>query len=224
MTRTKLSERILPNYSKGEELINSVTHALGIVMGVVALILCVLIASNNENTLGIVSGVVFGTSMILLYTCSTIYHALSPQLMAKKVFQVIDHCAIFVLIAGTYTPFSLCTLMQYDKATGWDIFLFIWAAAILGIVLNAIDLKKYQLFSMICYLSMGWCIVFKADLLPKLLGDTGLILLVLGGVIYTIGAILYGLGKHRKYMHSVFHVCVVIGSLLHFLCIVMYVM
>lgn len=108
--------------------------------------------------------------------------------------------------------------------TGWTIFGIIWAMAIIGIVLNAIDLKKYKIFSMICYLGMGWAIIFKASLLPILLSTGGLVLLVTGGIAYTIGAVLYGLGKKHKWMHSVFHLFILLGSLLHFFCILLYVM
>ena len=141
----------------------------------------------------------------------------------KKVMQVLDHCTIFLLIAGSYTPFALCTFREYDAATGWTIFGIIWAMAIIGIILNAIDLKKYKKFSMICYLGMGWAIIFKANLLPVLLPTGGLVLLVSGGIAYTIGAILYGIGKKHKWMHSVFHLFILLGSLLHFFCILLYV-
>ena len=162
--------------------------------------------------------------MILLYTMSSIYHGLSPKLKAKKVFQVIDHCTIYLLIAGSYTPFALCTFREYNTALGWTMFGVIWAAAILGMVLNAIDLKRYRVFSMICYLAMGWCIIIKAPLLPKLLGVTGTIFLVAGGIAYTIGAIFYGLGRTKKYRHSIFHLLILLGSILQFFCILFYVM
>ena len=142
----------------------------------------------------------------------------------KKVLQVLDHCTIFLLIAGSYTPFALCTFREYDTATGWTIFGIIWAMAIIGIILNAIDLKKYKVFSMICYLGMGWAIIFKASLLPVLLQKNALILLVAGGIAYTIGAILYGLGRKHKWMHSIFHLFILLGSILHFFCILIYVM
>ena len=161
--------------------------------------------------------------MILLYTMSSIYHGLKPNTTAKKVFQVLDHCSIFLLIAGSYTPFALCTLREYDVATGWTIFAIIWLFAIVGIILNSIDLKRYKVFSMICYLVMGWCIIFKINILPGLLGNVGFALLVAGGIIYTIGAILYGIGKKKKYIHSIFHLCIFFASLLHFLCILLYV-
>ena len=162
--------------------------------------------------------------MIVLYTMSSIYHGLSPKRKSKKVFQVLDHCSIFLLIAGSYTPFALCTIRQESTVAGWTIFGIIWAFAILGIVLNAIDIKKFKVFSMICYLAMGWCIILKVNLLPSTLGMSGFILLVAGGVAYTIGAILYGVGKKHKYMHSVFHLFILLGSILHFLCILLYVM
>ena len=162
--------------------------------------------------------------MILLYTMSSIYHGLHPHLKAKKVFQILDHCSIFLLIAGTYTPFALCTLREYNLSIGWAIFGVTWTMAIIGITLNAIDLKRYRVFSMICYLVMGWCIVVKINILPTLLGIKGFILLVLGGVVYTLGAILYGVGVKVKYMHSVFHLCICLASLLQFLCIILYVL
>ena len=143
---------------------------------------------------------------------------------AKKVFQVLDHCTIFLLIAGSYTPFALCTFREYNTALGWSLFGIIWGVAILGIVLNAIDLKKYKIFSMICYLAMGWCIIIKLPLLLQLVGIPGTVLLVSGGIAYTIGAVLYGVGKKHKYIHSIFHLFIVLASVLQFLSILLYVM
>lgn len=223
MNRTKLADRILPDYTKGEEIFNMVSHIAGGALGVVVTVLCVVFAAQHNNVYGVVSSAIYGATMIILYTMSSLYHGLSPKLKAKKVFQVLDHCAIFLLIAGSYTPFALCTLREYNTALGWTIFGIIWAMAILGIVLNSIDLKKYNIFSMICYLIMGWCIIFKANILPKLLGVEGFALLVIGGLVYTVGAVLYGIGKKHRYMHSVFHLCIFIGSLLHFFCILLYV-
>ena len=224
MTSIKLRDRILPTYTKGEEIFNMTSHIVGGVIGIVATVLCVVMAAMHHNVYGIISGAIFGATMILLYTMSSIYHGLRPNTTGKKVLQILDHCSIFLLIAGSYTPFTLCTLREYDTATGWTIFGIIWAMAILGIVLNSIDLKQFKKFSMICYLAMGWCIIAKANLLPSLLGIKGVTLLVAGGVVYTIGAVLYGVGKKHKYMHSIFHLCICAGSLLHFLCILLYVM
>lgn len=223
MQRTKLADRVLPSYTKGEEIFNMVSHIVGAGIGVVAIVLCVIFSAIHHNAYGVVASAIFGTTLVILYTMSSIYHGLNEKLKAKKVFQVIDHCSIFLLIAGSYTPFTLCTLREYSPALGWTIFGIIWFLAALGIVLNAIDLKKYKIFSMICYLIMGWCIIIKGALLPELLGKSGFILLLSGGIVYTIGAILYGLGKKKKWMHSIFHIACVIGSLLHFLCILLYV-
>jgi len=122
-----------------------------------------------------------------------------------------------LLIAGSYTPFALCTFREYNTALGWSLFGIIWGVAILGIVLNAIDLKKYKVFSMICYLAMGWCIIIKLPLLVQLVGIPGTVLLVLG-------AVLYGVGKKHKYIHSIFHLFIVLASVLQFLSILLYVM
>ena len=223
MKRTKLADRILPTYTKGEEIFNMTSHIVGGAFGIVALVLCIVFSAIHHNGYAVVSSIIYGITMILLYTMSSIYHGLNPKLESKKVLQVLDHCAIFVLIAGSYTPFALCTLREYSTALGWTIFGVIWAFAILGITLNAIDLKKYKVFSMICYLAMGWCIIIKVNLLPSLLGMPGFVLLVAGGIIYTIGAILYGVGKKHKYMHSIFHLCVFLGNILHVLCVLLYV-
>lgn len=224
MERTKLSDRILPKYTKGEEIFNMTSHIVGGALGIVALVLCVVFAAVHGNGYGVVSGAIYGVTMIILYTMSSIYHGLNPKRKAKKVFQVLDHCSIYLLIAGSYTPFALCTLREYSTALGWTIFGVIWFVAILGIILNSIDIKKFRVFSMICYLVMGWCIVFRINLLPELLGTAGFVLLLLGGLSYTVGAILYGLGKKHKYMHSVFHLFILLGSLLQFFTILLYVM
>ena len=224
MRRTKLIDRVLPTYTKGEEIFNMTSHIVGGVLGIVATILCVIFASLNRNVYGIVSGAIYGSSLILLYTMSSIYHGLSPKLFSKKVFQVLDHCTIFVLIAGCYTPVALCNIRETNSIAGWSIFGFIWALAIIGIILNSIDLKKFKVFSMICYLLMGWCIIFRLDLLLQSVDPVGIALLVAGGIAYTIGAILYGIGKNHKYFHSIFHLFIVLGSLLQFFCILLYVM
>ncbi len=224
MKRTKLKDRELPTYSKGEEIFNMVSHIVGGGFGVITLILGIIIGAIHHNGYGIFSSIIFAISMIVLYTMSSIYHGLSPRKdTAKKVLQVLDHCTIFVLIAGSYTPFALVAFREYDAILGWGIFIVIWAFAILGIVLNSIDLKKYKVFSMICYLVMGWCIIFKAAILPQLLSVPGTVLLVLGGVFYTIGAILYGLGKKKKWMHSIFHLFILFGNIMHLICILAFV-
>lgn len=223
MKRETLAERTLPDYTKGEEIFNMVTHIVGGAIGIVALVLCVIFSALHKNVYGVVSSAIYGASMIILYTCSSVYHGLSPKLKAKKVFQVIDHCSIFILIAGTYTPICLTVLREFNTALGWTLFAIVWAAAILGITLNAIDLKKYKTFSAICYLVMGWCIVGAWKALPYLREIGGLSFLLLGGIAYTVGAGFYYFLKKKRYMHSVFHIFVVLGSLLHMFYILFYI-
>ena len=224
MKRTKLADRALPDYTRGEEIFNMVSHIVGGALAVAALVLCVAFAAVHRNPWGIGTGIVYGITMIVLYTMSSIYHGLSPRLGAKKVFQVIDHCAIFLLIAGTYTPYTLCVLRPDDPKLGWGIFALVWGVSVLGIVLNAIDLDRFAVFSMICYLGLGWCIIAAIKPLVRLLHPTALWLLVAGGIAYTVGAVAYGAGNKIRYMHSVFHLFVVAGSALHFLSILLYVM
>ena len=223
MKRTKLADRILPKYTKGEDVFNMVSHIVGGAIGICAITLCSIFAAINGNVYGVVSGVIFGVTMLILYTMSSIYHGLKPETMAKKVFQIIDHCSIFILIAGTYTPIALCTLREHNTAEGWVLFAIIWGMAALGITLNSIDLKKYNIFSMICYLVMGWCIIIRIGLIIELLGLGAFWLLLSGGIAYTVGALFYGIGRNVKWMHSVFHIFCVIGSVLHFLVVLLYV-
>lgn len=223
MPRQKLSERKLPSYTKGEEIFNMVSHIAGGAVGITAVALCVVFAALHHNVYGVIGGAIYGASMIILYTMSSIYHGLKPELMAKKVFQIIDHCSIFLLIAGTYTPIALCSLREYNTVLGWVIFGIIWGFAALGIVFNSIDIKAYSKFSAICYLVMGWCIVFAWKPTAQMLTTGGIALLLAGGISYTIGALFYYFLKKKRYMHSIFHLFVVIGSILHFLCILFYV-
>ncbi len=220
--RTRLKDRQLPSYTKGEEIFNMVSHIVGGSIGIAATVLLVVFSAIKGNAYSVVSSAIFGFTMIVLYTMSSIYHGLRPNL-AKKVFQVIDHCSIYLLIAGTYTPFSLCTLREYKTSLGWSVFGIIWGLAVLGITLNAIDLKTFKVISMILYIGMGWCIVFTGKLIFQLLGPIGFSLLLAGGISYTIGAILFGFGKKVKYLHSVFHLFVVSGSILHFFCVFFFV-
>lgn len=224
MSRTKLANRILPTYTKGEEIFNMTSHIVGGAFGIAATALCVVMAAINGNVYGIVSGAIYGFSIILLYVISSIYHGLKPNTTAKKVFQILDHCSIFILIAGSYTTVALCSIRNIDVAAGWWIFGIIWFTAVFGIVLNSIDLKSYKVFSMICYLLMGWAIIFRFDLLIKSVETNGVILLATGGIAYTIGAILYGVGKKKKYFHSIFHLFILLGTILQFIAILFYVM
>lgn len=224
MQRIKLKDRELPDYTRGEEIFNMISHIVGGGFGVIALATCVIKAFIKFDAFSIVSAFIYGFSMVILYTMSSVYHGLKPE-TAKKVMQVIDHCTIFLLIAGTYTPITLVSLRRYNTALGWVIFGIVWGFSVIGITLNAIDLKKYNVFSMICYIAVGWCIVFPLKAAVRAIGAPGFWWLLAGGIAYTLGSILYGIGgkKVHCYMHSVFHIFVVLGSILQYVCIVVYV-
>lgn len=223
MKRTKLSERRLPDYSKGEEIMNMVTHIVGGALGVVVLILCVIRAAVRGGWVDVMGVVIYGVSMITLYTMSSVYHGLRPG-TAKKVMQVLDHCTIYFLIAGTYTPIVLTALRPVYPVLGWGLFAFEWAMAALGASLNAVDLKKYRVFSMCCYIGMGWAVILSVGKVIERLGIAGFVYLLLGGIAFTVGAVLYGVGAKKHWMHSVFHIFVVIGTLLQFVAIYVYVL
>lgn len=200
-----------------------VTHIVGGGIGVIALVLCVVVSAIKGNVLGIVSSAIYGVSLISLYSMSSIYHGLHKG-TAKKVMQVLDHCTIYFLIAGTYTPILLCSIIKVSLIWAIIILIIVWGLAALATTLTAIDLKKYSVFSMICYIGMGWCIIFVANITIKALHPSGLFLLLAGGVSYTLGAVLYGVGSKVRYFHSIFHIFVVLGSLLHLFCILFFVL
>jgi len=221
MKRTKLSDRILPDYTRGEECMNMVTHIVGGALGFVALVLCVVRAALNHNIWGIVSSAVYGTTMITMFTISSVYHGLRPN-MGKKVMQVIDHCTIYFLIAGTYTVVVLSAIRPAFPRLGWGLFVFEWSVALIAATLTAIDLKKYNVFSMICYIGMGWAVIPFWRQTLQVMTLPGFLLLLSGGIAYTIGSVLYGLGRTRKWMHSVFHIFVVLGAALQFFSVLLY--
>ena len=213
--RTKLRDRAMPVYTRGEELFNMVSHLVGGAIGVAALVMCIVVSAVHHND--------YGLSMIVLYTMSSVYHGLGDG-MAKRVMQVLDHCTIYLLIAGTYTPILLSAMRPLDPVASWVLLGVVWGLAAVAITLTAIDLKRFAVFSMACYIGMGWCIVVKLPLLIRAVGWGGFWLILLGGVCYTVGAVLYGMGRTKKYMHSVFHLFVVAGSVLHLLAILLFVL
>ena len=210
----------IPTYTLGEELISSISHGVGALMGIAMLVLCIVKSCNPLNGFKLASSIVFGLTVIILYLMSCLYHALKVN-RAKRVFRVFDHCTIFLLIAGTYTPFTLVTLRD---TVGWWMFGIIWATAVLGIVFNAISLKKFAKISVALYLIMGWLVIFSFSSLYAALARPGVWLLLAGGIAYTVGAILYGVGSKKKYFHSVFHFFCLIGTLLHFFAVYLYVL
>ena len=221
MKRTPLSQRQLPNYSAGEERMNMITHIIGGALGIAVLTLCVIRAALRQNVYGIVSSAIYGATMVAMFTISSVYHGLRPN-TGKKVMQVIDHCTIYFLIAGTYTVIVLSAIRPVYPFLGWGLFAFEWAAAALATTLTAIDLKKYNVFSMICYICMGWAVIPFAKQAYEALTLPGFLFLLLGGIAYTVGAILYGIGVKKKWMHSVFHIFVILGAALQFFAVLFY--
>jgi len=214
----KLNKKIeLPKYKLGEELVNAISHGIGVLLSITALILSILKANTGLELFSILF---YGISSIFLYLMSCLYHSLKPN-NAKRIFRIIDHCSIYLLIAGTYTPFVLLIL---PPKLGWTMFGIIWGLALFGIILNSIDLKKFKIISMILYLSMGWCIIFSFKTLWNNMNHFGILLILIGGIFYTIGAILYGIGKRKKYIHSIFHIFCIIASIFFFLSIYIFVL
>ena len=221
--RIKLCDRLLPNYTRGEEIMNMVTHIAGGGLGILVLVGCILKAAFSGNVMGIISSAIFGGMLIVLYAMSSVYHGLHAS-TGKKVMQVIDHCTIYFLICGTYTPIMLVSFVPVYPVLGWGLLGLEWALAILAATLTAIDLKKYNVFSMICYILMGWGIIFFLPQAISVLGRSGFLLLLSGGIAYTVGAVLYGIGANQRWFHSVFHIFVVLGSALQALAIFLYVL
>lgn len=219
--RTKLSNHSLPNYSRGEEIMNMVTHIVGGALGIIVLALCIIRSVEKNNVYGIVASAVYGIAMIGTFTVSSVYHGLLPN-FGKKVMQVVDHCTIYLLIAGTYTVVVLSAIRPVYPELGWGLFIFEWVMAAIAATLTAIDMKKYNVFSMICYIGMGWAVIPFARQTLHVLTAPGFALLLSGGIAYTIGAVLYGIGGKKKWMHSVFHIFVVLGALLQFLSVLLY--
>ena len=213
-----------PKYTKGEEIFNMVSHIVGGGLGIVALLVCVIVAAFAQHIWGVIGGLVYGFSVVLLFTMSSLYHGLRPGSTAKRVFRVLDHCTIFVLIAGTYTPIVLGRFREVYPVDAWVIFGLIWGIAAIGIALNSINLRKFMKVSLVCYLVMGWVIVFRIDRLISVLGQQFFTLILAGGILYTIGVVFYALGRRKKYMHSVFHLFVLVASVLHSIAIAVFVM
>lgn len=203
----------LPRYSLGEEIFSSVSHGVSALAAAAALVL--LLVFCEKTPVKIASVAVYGGTMVTLYAISCIYHGLGLN-RAKIVFRSLDHCTIFLLIAGTYTPITLICL---GGSQGMLMFLGVWAAAIVGVALNAISVERFKVVSMICYLCMGWVVVLCMGTLRRNLSEAGFWCLLLGGIMYTAGAVLYGVGKKIPYMHSIFHLFVLAGSVLHAVCV-----
>lgn len=203
--------KLKKRYTLGEEIFNSVSHGIGALLSIAGTVLVIVFAAINRGAMEVVAGSIFGASLIILYTMSTLYHAITNP-TAKLVFQILDHNTIFLLIAGTYTPYTLCCIKP--MWLGWTIFGCIWGAAVLGIVFSSINLEKFRKISTLCYILMGWGIIFAIKPLKEGIPLPSLVMLIVGGVLYSLGCIFYAI-KKIKYFHSVWHLFVVGGSILH---------
>jgi hemolysin III len=214
-----MEKKDITYYEPKEEKINVITHAFGLVLSVVALVLLVVFASLEGTAKHIVSFSIYGASLIVLYSASTFYHySQNPKL--RKRLNIFDHAAIYVLIAGTYTPFTLVVLKGW---VGWSIFGISWGLALVGIVLKLFFTGKYDKISTFAYVLMGWLIIFAIKPLVHNLPFDGLMWLLAGGIFYTVGAVLYSI-KNLKYNHAIFHVFVLLGSFSHFIAVFFYVL
>lgn len=198
-------------YTAGEELAHSISHGVGVLFGIAVLVLLVVFSATNKGTWEVVSCAVYGTTFILLFLCSTLYHAVTHP-RAKRVLKVIDHSAIYLLIAGTYTPYALAPLRG---ALGWSILGAIWGAALLGIAFKTCFIGRFKALSLITYLFMGWFCVIAVKPLYDKLSTTGFVFLVVGGLCYSVGAVFYA-WKSLRWSHTIWHLFVLAGSLCHF--------
>lgn len=203
----------IPNYTFKEELINSVSHGVGAVMSVFALVFMIF-KSNSFLELVLVS--IFGSTLISLYSISCVYHALAPSINGKKVLRVLDHSNVYLLVFGTYLPISILGICGVKSIV---LVCFVGVFSLTGIVLTCIDIDRFQVMSVVCHLLNGWSALLGIHDLFSNVGFYGVLFLVLGGVMYSIGSILYGLGSHVRYMHSIFHFFCILGSLCHFICV-----
>ncbi len=210
--QSRIKALSLPAYTFNEELINSATHALGAILGAVGWIMSMKLLIPAGNLTATLSMCVFFATTIVLYANSALYHGWGLTTTKKK-FQIMDHCSIFLLITGTYTPY---TLMVMNNLAGRIIFAIVALTSVIGVALNVIDMKKYAAVSMACYLITGWCIIFAYKDIAAALSHEQLMMLIGGGVVYTVGAVFYGLGDYIRYMHSIWHLFVLGGTLLHF--------
>ncbi len=214
----QLEKTLLPSYTRTEERLNVGTHAAGVLLGILILRDGLAVLHGRGDTFAYTGLWIYGLSMILLYLMSSVYHAL-PAGNAKKIMRIVDHCTIYLLIAGTYTPILLGAMRLRHPGLAWGGLVCEWGLGVLAAVFTAIDLKKYSRLSMACYIAMGWFALAALKATIEAVTLRGFWWLLSGGIAYTVGAVLYGIGKKRRYIHSVFHVFVLLGSILQAVCI-----
>ncbi|MCQ2461786.1 MAG: hemolysin III family protein [Clostridia bacterium] len=223
MIRTKLEDRQLPFYTAGEEIFNMVTHIIGAAFGVAVLVLCTVFSSMHKNAWGLAGGIVYGIMTVVVYTVSSVYHGLKP-IRAKKVMQVLDHCSIYAMIAGTYLPVLLTGIREYSMKLFIVQLTVLVVGTAVGVTFTAIDFHRYAGIAMSGYFVIGWSIIFAARHGISAFGKEFFIWLVLGGTVYTLGMIFFTVGIKKHYFHGVFHIFILVGSVLQFIGILKFCM
>ena len=206
-------------FTRGEEIANAITHGVGAVLSIVGLTLLIVLSSLEGTPWHVISFTIYGVTMLLLYVSSTLVHSF-PEGKVQDLFEIFDHSSIYLFIAGTYTPFLFIAV---KGTTGWTLFGIVWGIALAGIVFKAFFVKKFLFISTILYVFMGWMIVFAWDSLTQNIAHQGIVLLVVGGVLYTIGAVFY-VWRGFRFHHMIWHMFVLGGTVLHFLAIILYVL
>ncbi|MCL2062411.1 MAG: hemolysin III family protein [Firmicutes bacterium] len=220
--RLPLQKKEAARYTKGEEIFNTLTHAAGAAFGVFVLVFGILRAVLSGANVGVIAAAaVYGACMIVTYVVSAVYHALKPN-TGKRVLRVIDHCAIYLLIMGTYTGIVVAGILPVSPAAALAILLIQWIAGALAITLTAVNMKKFVVFSMLCYILLGWCIIAIPHIVLAGIGLKGFLWLLFGGIAYTAGSVLYVIGRKKRYVHGVFHLFCLLGSVLQFICFAVY--
>lgn len=219
LKRIKLADRQLPNYSRREEIFNSASHVVGAVFGIYVLISCLIKAAASPGAMSIASAIVYGICTVILFMMSGIYHGV-VAVPPKKVLQIIDHCCVFLMFAGTYTPILLCGLYKSYRTLAIVMLIVVYTVTAVGIVLKCIDLKRYHIPTLIMQIATGWLVAAISVPLCRAIGLKDLLLIIAGGLFYTVGAILYHKGSTKKYYHCVFHIFVLAGYFIQYLGII----
>lgn len=219
---SRLDSIKLVNYSRKEDWVNSITHIVGAVFAIAAIVLCIIRAIQLRRVDYLLLSLVYGITMLAVFVCSSVYHGLNPN-NGKKVMRIVDHAMINFMIVGTITPYTVVAVAPINPIMGWSLLIACWVAAITSVVMTFTLFNKTTAIRMVLYLVIGWSSFMTVFVLWNHFNKNAIILMIAGGVAYTVGAILYGIGAKKKYFHAVFHIFIIIGALLHFLGLYLYV-
>ena len=219
---SRLDSIKLVDYSRKEDWVNSITHIIGAVFALVVTILCVARGITLNRVDYVVLSLIYGITMLSVFVCSSVYHGLRPN-KAKKVMRVVDHAMINFMIVGTITPYMVLAVAPLNPIMGWTLLIACWVAAITAVVITFTLFNKTKVIQMVLYMVIGWSSFMTVFVLWKHFSKDAIFLMVTGGIAYTIGAILYGIGRKKRYIHAVFHIFIILGAILHFLGLYLYV-